>query len=473
MNAASKKILIADDDASIRLVLSQAFTRLGYQVRATGNAATLLKWVSDGEGDLIVTDVVMPDENVFDVLPRIRKERPKLPVIVMSAQNNLITAVNAAEMGAFDYIPKPFDLDDMTAAARRALSRPADPEAARAQARAVRDDRLPLIGRSGPMQEVYRTIARLVGADLTVLLSGESGTGKELVARALHDMGRRRDGKFVTINLAAVPRERVETELFGKEDGDCGKLIDADGGTLFLDEIGDMPLDAQTRLLRVIDGSEPALNPKTGRRPNVRIIAATNRDLRGLIQQGLFREDLFFRLNVAPLRLPPLRDRVDDIPDLARAFLLRANREGLPSKTIDAAALDRLKQHPWPGNVRELENLIRRICALYGEDLITARIVERELADQQPTAQGEEGPATLAQLVERKLSSYFADQPDGLPPAGLYDRVLEEVERPLIQLTLSATRGNQVRAAEILGLNRNTLRKKISDLGVEMQRGRR
>ena len=473
MNAASKKILIADDDASIRLVLSQAFTRLGYQVRATGNAATLLKWVSDGEGDLIVTDVVMPDENVFDVLPRIRKERPKLPVIVMSAQNNLITAVNAAEMGAFDYIPKPFDLDDMTACARRALSRPADPEAARAQARAVRDDRLPLIGRSGPMQEVYRTIARLVGADLTVLLSGESGTGKELVARALHDMGRRRDGKFVTINLAAVPRERVETELFGKEDGDCGKLIDADGGTLFLDEIGDMPLDAQTRLLRVIDGSEPALNPKTGRRPNVRIIAATNRDLRGLIQQGLFREDLFFRLNVAPLRLPPLRDRADDIPDLTRAFLLRANREGLPSKTIDAAAVDRLKQHPWPGNVRELENLIRRICALYGEDLITSRIVERELADQQPVVQGEEGPATLAQLVERKLSSYFADQPDGLPPAGLYDRVLEEVERPLIQLTLSATRGNQVRAAEILGLNRNTLRKKISDLGVEMQRGRR
>jgi two-component system nitrogen regulation response regulator GlnG len=473
MNAASKKILIADDDASIRLVLSQAFTRLGFQVRATGNAATLLKWVSEGEGDLVITDVVMPDENVFDVLPRIRKERPKLPVIVMSAQNNLITAVNAAELGAFEYIPKPFDLDDMTACARRALSRPADPEAAKAQARAVRDDRLPLIGRSGPMQEVYRTIARLVGADLTVLITGESGTGKELVARALHDMGRRRDGRFVTINLAAVPRERVEAELFGKEDGDAGKLIEADGGTLFLDEIGDMPLDAQTRLLRVIDGSEPALNPKTGRRPNVRIIAATNRDLRGLIREGLFREDLFFRLNVAPLRLPPLRDRPDDIPDLARAFLLRANREGLPSKTIDAAALDRLKQHPWPGNVRELENLVRRICALYGEDLITARIIERELADHQPAVQGDEGPATLAQLVERKLSSYFADQPDGLPPAGLYDRVLEEVERPLIRLTLTATRGNQVRAAEILGLNRNTLRKKISDLGVEMQRGRR
>ena len=470
---ANQKILIADDDASIRLVLSQAFTRLGYQVRATGNATTLLKWVSDGEGDLVITDVVMPDENVFDVLPRIRKQRPKLPVIVMSAQNTLLTAVSAAEIGAFDYVPKPFDLDDMTATARRALSRPTDVEATRAQARAVRDERLPLIGRSQPMQEVYRTIARLVGADLTVLITGESGSGKELVARALHDLGRRRDGKFVVINLAAVPRERVETELFGRGEGDLGKLVEADGGTLFLDEIGDMPLDAQTRLLRVFDGAEPAINPKTGRRPNVRVIGATNRDLRGLIQQGLFREDLYFRLNVAPVRLPPLRDRTEDIPDLARAFLLRAAREGLPSKTIDSSALDRLKTHAWPGNVRELENLIRRVCALYAEELITARIIERELQEQAPRVVGEDGPVTLSSLVERHLASYFADQADGVPPAGLYDRVLEDVERPLIQLTLAATRGNQVRAAEVLGLNRNTLRKKIQDLGVEMVRGRR
>jgi two-component system nitrogen regulation response regulator GlnG len=473
MNAASKKILIADDDSSIRLVLSQAFTRLGFQVRATGNASTLLKWVSDGEGDLVVTDVMMPDENVFDVLPRIRKERPKLPIIVMSAQNTLLTAVNAADAGAFEYISKPFDLDDMIGAAKRALSRPADSEASKAQARALRDERLPLIGRSPPMQEVYRTIARLVGADLTVLILGESGSGKELVARALHDLGRRRDGKFAVINLAAVPRERVETELFGKGEGDYGKMVEADGGTLFLDEIGDMPLDAQTRLLRVIDGTEPVINPKTGRRPNVRIIAATNRNLRGLIAQGLFREDLFFRLNVAPVRLPPLRDRTEDIPDLARAFLLRANREGLPAKTIDQSALDRLKAHSWPGNVRELENLIRRVCALYGEDLITARIIERELQEPAVVQPGDEGPVTLSTLVERHLTSYFADQPDGVPPVGLYDRVLEEVERPLIHLALSATRGNQVRAAEILGLNRNTLRKKIQDLGVDLTRGKR
>jgi two-component system nitrogen regulation response regulator GlnG len=467
------KILIADDDASIRLVLSQAFGRLGYQVRATGNAATLLKWVSEGEGDLVITDVVMPDENVFDVLPRIRKQRPKLPVIVMSAQNTLLTAVNAAEIGAFEYIPKPFDLDDMTAAAKRALARPADQEANKAQARAMRDERLPLIGRSSPMQEVYRTIARLVGADLTVLILGESGAGKELVARALHDLGPRRDGRFAVVNLAAVPRERVEAELFGKGEGDVGKLVEADGGTLFLDEVGDMPLDAQTRLSRIIDGSEAATNPRTGRRPNVRIIAATNRDLRALIREGLFREDLFFRLNVARIRLPPLRDRTEDIPDLARAFLLRANREGLPAKAIDAAALDRLKAYDWPGNVRELENLVRRICALYTEDLITARIVDRELQDQStaPTEPG--GPVTLSGLVERHLAQSFADQPDGIPPPGLYDRVLHEVERPLLSLTLAATRGNQVRAAEILGLNRNTLRKKIQDLGLEVSRGRR
>ena len=466
------KILIADDDASIRLVLSQAFSRLGYQVRATSNASTLLKWVTDGEGDLVITDVVMPDENVFDVLPRIRKQRPRLPVIVMSAQNTLLTAVNAAEIGAYEYVPKPFDLDDMTAAAKRALARPADTEVAKSQARAVRDERLPLIGRSAPMQEVYRTIARLVGADLTVLITGESGTGKELVARALHDLGRRRDGRFVAVNLAATPRERVETELFGRGEGDTGKLVEADGGTLFLDEIGDMPLDAQTRLTRVIDGSEKAINPKTGRPADARIIAATNRDLRGLIQQGLFREDLFFRLNVAPVRLPPLRDRTEDIAELARAFLLRAHREGLPAKSIDQGALDRLKVHPWPGNVRELENLIRRMCALYAEDVISARIVERELREETGRAATGEGPVSLATLVERHLAADFASQPDGLPPRGLYDRVIEEVEAPLIRLTLAATRGNQIRAAEILGLNRNTLRKKIHDLGLQAVRAK-
>ena len=234
-----------------------------------------------------------------------------------------------------------------------------------------------------------------------------------------------------------------------------------------------MPLDAQTRLLRVFDGADPAINPRTGRKPSVRVIAAANRDLRGLVREGLFREDLYFRLNVAPVRLPPLRERTEDIPDLARAFLLRAHREGLPAKTIDAGALDRLKTHGWPGNVRELENLIRRICALYAEEMITARIIERELSEQSVSPVESAGPITLSALVERHLAAYFADQPEGVPPGGLYDRVLEDVERPLIQLTLAATRGNQVRAAEVLGLNRNTLRKKIQELGLAASRARR
>ena len=297
MNA---KILIADDDASIRLVLSQAFSRLGYDVRATGNAATLLKWVSDGEGDLVVTDVVMPDENVFDVLPRIRKRRPKLPVIVMSAQNTLLTAVNAAELGVFEYMPKPFDLDDIVAARRAGVGQAGQRRSGQGPGPSPAR-RAPAVHRPhGPDAGGLSHAGAAGRDDLTVLLQGESGFGKSLAARALHDLGRRREGRFVAVNLGAAPRERIDAELFGAGDGAPGKLAEADGGTLLLDEISDLPLDSQTRLLRMFDGAEPAINPQTGRRSDVRVIAATNRDLRGLVAQGLFREDLFFRLNVAP-----------------------------------------------------------------------------------------------------------------------------------------------------------------------------
>ena len=452
-----KKILIADDDASIRLVVSQALTRAGYQVRATGAAATLLKWAADGEGDLIVTDVMMPDANVFDVLPQIRKARPLLPVIVMSAQNTVVTAVTAAERGAFEYLPKPFDLDDLIATVERALAPAPQVQQARADAKAARDERLPLIGRSPAMQEVYRTLARLVPTELTVLITGESGSGKELTARALHDFGRRREGRFVVVHLAATPRERVEAELFGR-DGQTGKLVEADGGTLFLDEVGDLPLDAQTRVLRVIDGSERPINPRTDRPVDARVVAATNRDLGALIQQGLFRQDLFFRLNVAPLRLPPLRDRREDVADLCRAFLLRAHREGLASKTVDEGAVARLKAHSWPGNVRELENLMRRIAALYAEPVITARIIEREL---EPVSVSAEGVASLDRLIEQAVAAALASG-----EGDLYDKILAQIERPMIRTVLAATRGNQVKAADRLGLNRNTLRKKITMLGL-------
>jgi len=473
-------ILVADDDRAIRMVLNQALARLGHDVRMTGNAATLWRWVADGEGDLIITDVIMPDENGLDLIPRIKKLRPELRVIVMSAQSTLLTAVKATERGAFEYLPKPFDLRELVSVVERALSAPASaPAAASDEA----EEQLPLIGRSPAMQEIYRAVARLMGTDLTVMITGESGTGKELVARALHDFGKRRSGSFVAINMAAIPRELIESELFGHERGaftgatsrSVGRFEQAKGGTLFLDEIGDMPPEAQTRLLRVLqEGEYNAVGGRVPIRVDVRIIAATHRDLPQLIRQGLFREDLFYRLNVAPIRLPPLRERTADIPALVRHFTSLAAREGLPLKTIDEAAMERLRRYRWPGNVRELENLVRRLAALYSQEVIGLDVIEAELAETpQPAALAAEGASGegLAAAVERHITDYFAAHRGTQPASGLYDRVLREIERPLIVATLGATRGNQIKAAHLLGLNRNTLRKKIRELDIPVVRG--
>ena len=471
-------ILIADDDTAIRTVLNQALARAGYSPRATGNAATLWRWVSQGEGDVVITDVVMPDENAFDLIPRVKKVRPDLPIIVMSAQNTLMTALTAAEKGAFEYLPKPFDINEVVAIVGRALHEPA-----RKPTRTAVEgegDELPLIGRSPAMQEIYRVLARLTQTDLTVMITGESGTGKELVARVLHDFGRRRQGPFVALNMAAIPRELIESELFGHEKGAFtgaqvrtqGRFEQAEGGTLFLDEIGDMPLEAQTRLLRVLQqGEYTTVGGRTPIRTNVRIVAATHRDLRTQIQQGLFREDLYYRLNVVPLRLPPLRERVEDIGDLVRHFLRQAAREGLGQRSIESAAIERLRLHPWPGNVRELENFVRRLVALYTQDTLSAEVIDQELATVLPQSTGDaDDPASLGELTERYLQAYFSGFGGDLPPAGLYDRVIREVERPLLSAALAATRGNQIRAAELLGLNRNTLRARIKMLDIKVFR---
>ena len=333
-------VLVADDDRSIRTVLTQALGRSGYQVRTTANAATLWRWVEEGEGDLVITDVVMPDENGLDLIPRIKRLRPDLRIVVMSAQSTLMTAVKATQRGAFEYLPKPFDLKELLSVVARALATPL-PAAAPA-APGDPEERLPLLGRSMAMQDIYRVIARLTTADLTVMVNGESGTGKELVARALHDYGRRRNGPFVAINMAAIPRELIESELFGHERGaftgatnrNQGRFEQASGGTLFLDEIGDMPPEAQTRLLRVLqEGEFTTVGGRAPVKANVRIVAATHRDLRQSIRSGTFREDLFYRLNVVPIRLPPLRERSEDIPILARHFLEKVHQSGLPSKT--------------------------------------------------------------------------------------------------------------------------------------------
>ena len=480
MSAAT--ILIADDDRAIRTVLRQALGREGHEVRTTGTAAGLWRWIEAGEGDLVITDVVMPDGDGLDLIPRIRKLRPNLRVIVMSAQNTLLTALKATERGAFEYLPKPFDLRELATVVERALSTPrAGVAGDAAGAAAPGEEQLPLIGRSAAMQDVYRTLARLMGTDLTVTIYGESGTGKELVARALHDYGKRRHGPFVALNMAAIPRELLESELFGHEKGAftgataryVGRFEQAAGGSLFLDEIGDMPLEAQTRLLRVLQDAEfTTVGGRTPIRADVRVIAATHRDLRQMVRQDLFRDDLFYRLSVVPLRLPPLRERSEDIPELVRHFLARVQDEGLPAKTLDAAAMADLQSYRWPGNVRELENLVRRLAALYSQETIGREEVRAELAEAPPEpAAPAPGTDSLGQAVARHLEEYFFAHKDELPASGLYERVLREVERPLIELSLAATRGNQIRAAKLLGLNRNTLRKKIRDLNIQVIRG--
>jgi two-component system nitrogen regulation response regulator GlnG len=330
------------------------------------------------------------------------------------------------------------------------------------------------------MQEVFRAIGRLSQSHATVMITGESGTGKELVARALHRHSPRAGKPFIAINTAAIPKDLLESELFGHERGAFtgaaatrhGRFEQAEGGTLFLDEIGDMPMEAQTRLLRVLQqGEYTTVGGRTAIKTDVRIIAASNKDLRILIQQGLFREDLFFRLNVVPLRLPPLRERAEDIPDLVRHFFTLAEREGLPRKQLDAAALERLRRYRWPGNIRELENLVRRLSALYPQEVIGAGTIDAEIF--QPAtevAADERTEDSLGTAVERHLARYFGNFGDTMPPPGLYHRILREVETPLVSAALAATRGNQIKAAELLGINRNTLRKKIHDLDIQVIR---
>ena len=467
------RILVCDDDAAIRTVVREALRRAGHTVETAASAADLRRTIRTFRPQVLLTDVILPDGNGLDLVPELLADHPHMPIIVLSAQNTFTTAMRATEQGAFDYLPKPFDLGELAQAVEDALARG---PASGVENDAPAGEDLPLIGRSPPMQEVYRTIARVVSNDLTVLVLGESGTGKELVARAIHDFGPRKGAPFVAVNMAAIPRELIESELFGHERGAFtgaaqrtqGRFEQAQGGTLFLDEIGDMPMEAQTRLLRVLQSGE--FSPVGGARAiraDVRIIAATHQELPRLIADGQFREDLYYRLNVVPVRLPSLRERGSDVGELARYFLDRAAADGLPRKQLSAKAVERLEQHSWPGNVRELENLMRRLAALTRDAVITPALIEQQLGvgGQQAVAAVPDG-ADLGEAIEQHLARHFASYGHALPPDGLYDRVLAEFERPLLRLTLAAVRGNQLKAARLLGINRNTLRKKLTDLGV-------
>ena len=465
------RVLVVDDDAAIRTVVAQALRRAGHEVETVATLAQADRALAASTPDVLVTDVVLPDGNGLDRLPAVTARYPDLPVIVLSARNTLTTAVRATEAGAYEYLPKPFDLDALTRAVAGAVRKRGFAEGV---SLGEDDAAMPLIGRSPAMQDVYRVIARVVGTDLTVLVSGESGTGKELVARALHDLGQRRAAPFVAINMAAIPRELIEAELFGHERGaftgagqrSAGRFEQAAGGTLFLDEIGDMPLDAQTRLLRVLQQGE--FTTVGGARPiraDVRIVAATNRDLATQVATGAFREDLFYRLNVVPVALPALRERREDIALLARHFLDKAAGEGLPRRSLSPEALVALAAHDWPGNVRELENLMRRLAVLARDELIDADAVRVMLGGPRDGGNGEDIGTAIRLLVER----IARERPAALDDGTLYDRVIAEVERPLIADMLNRHGGNQLRAARALGLNRNTLKKRLDNLGIRVR----
>jgi len=477
MNRNKANIIVADDDMTIRVVVGEALRQEGWMVIEAEDLDELERLVLGGQGDAVISDVMMPGGSSLDLLPQLIAGRPELPIIIMSAQNTLSTAMDAATQGAFDYLPKPFDIDELVSIVKKAVKKSSvlpieAPE---------KDDNL-LIGRSPAMQDIYRAMARIVQTDLTVMIVGESGTGKELVARAIHKHGPRKENPFVPVNMAAIPKELIESELFGHERGaftgaetrTLGRFGQAKGGTLFLDEIGDMPLEAQTRLLRVLqEGEYRTVGGQATIKTNVRIIAATNKNLRAMVKSGDFREDLFFRLNVVPLNIPSLRERAEDIPDLAEHFLQKASESGLPYKSLSASAKKILQSFDWPGNVRELENLLHRVCALYPGNQISGAMIKEEF--DRSTSELAGGPMSilanvtggnLSQTIRLHLDQYFDYHDDGLPPPGLYQRILREIERPLLQKVLQVTKGNQVKAAEMLGLNRNTLRKKIKELEI-------
>jgi two-component system nitrogen regulation response regulator GlnG len=468
-----KIILLAEDDDSIQLVTSEFLSGEGYAVRSAKTLKSLWRLIEKGDGDVLVTDVMFPDGESFDLIPQIKELRPNLPIIIISARNNLQTAISSVEKGAFEYLPKPFDLNDLNALINKALV--IKPKL-KGQTLIRKKSSDLIIGSSKAMQEMYRVIGRLSQNDLTVMIYGESGTGKELVSKALHIFGKRSDHPFVAVNMAAIPNELIESELFGHEKGSFtgayqksdGKFKQAEKGTLFLDEIGDMPIEAQTRLLRVLqEGEFTSVGGKEKIKTDVRIVAATNKDLKSLIKLGSFREDLFYRLNVVPIHTPALRDKIEDIPELVEHFLGTADKLGLSIKKIDKNAITLLMNHYWPGNVRELENFLLRVCALYSEDTLSEEIVEKELLQVKVENQRVDNIG-LSKIID----GYFANNLNKLLKnnnKNIYSEVISEVEQSMIKNVLFITKGNQLKAAQILGLNRNTLRKKIGDLNINIQ----
>ena len=459
-------ILVADDDRTIRAVLTQALTRAGCKVRATGSIETLWRWIEEGDGDVVISDVNLPDGDGLEMLPAIKRKRKDLPVIIISAQNTVITAIKASELGAYDYLPKPFDLKKLLSKVNKALSNQGTNNNIIQQDGAV-DPELPLIGSSPLMQDVYRFLARVLHTDLSTIITGESGTGKDLLAHTMHDLGPRAPMDFVRINISSSNIDKIEGTLIGgKEDLNISPA--SKSSTIYFDEISEMSDETQLQLLDLLR-SDAVISK------NYRFISSSRLSLQNLISQGIIREDLFYRLNVVNINLPPLRDRVGDIPDLTKHFLQQSALSGMPKKVISAKAIQLLQNAPWAGNIRELENFINSLVVLISDEEITPIHVEENL-NLIPSVNSNELNADngkLSSSVEKHIKRYFDLHGDNLPPPGLYNRILKEIELPLIALSLSATRGNQIKTSELLGINRNTLRKKIKDLDIVVTRSKK
>jgi two-component system nitrogen regulation response regulator GlnG len=480
-----KPIWIVDDDQSIRFVLEKALARDDLAVRSFSNPRDVLAALEDDEPQVLVSDIRMPGGSGTDLLAKVKARHPGLPVIIMTAYSDLDSAVSAFQGGAFEYLPKPFDVNKAVELIRRALD-----ESLREEVRETAAAPVPeMLGQASAMQDVFRAIGRLSQSIVTVLITGESGTGKELVAQALHKHSPRASGPFVAINTAAIPKDLLESELFGHERGAFtgaqtmrrGRFEQADGGTLFLDEIGDMPFDLQTRLLRVLsDGQFYRVGGHHPMKSNVRVIAATHQNLEERVRQGSFREDLFHRLNVIRLRLPPLRERREDIPALARFFLIKSAKElGVEAKRISEPALARLAQFDYPGNVRQLENICHWLTVMAPAQMVDAKDLPPELLEQAaarvPAAGTAEAPpepapgAAAAAAPAHWLGGLEAEArrllQGGSPD--VWDTLTRKIEAQLIHTALEVTRGRRIEAAQKLGIGRNTITRKIQELGLD------